>query len=253
MMDQEVRSEFKSLIKSRISEKIQNYQAESDYKPFFEAIFDKPTIIQASIMQSLYTSFGMSIYEQMAVTLASKAGYHAERQFIIKGSIDDSTRVLIDRICEKPIGTYSKSAEVEMIRESIELGEAIEHPDSTADVFVRKPDGEEIFIDITTVKPNKKESRALRRKFLVWTALRLSQDKSLNVSTYMGIPYNPYYPIPYSRSFVRNNTHESEVLVQEALWSLFAGYDVFDELLQLFSGVGEDMKREISDFLSQQG
>jgi hypothetical protein len=247
-MDFTTKLRIKQLISTKIDEKLINYKSETDYKPFFEALFSKPTIIQASIMQSLYTSFGMSVYEQIALILAEEAGYIGERQHQISGTVDDATRVLIDKICEKPIGTYTKDNEIEQIRKSIKPGPALIHPDSTVDVFIKRPDGIENYLDITTVKPNKKESRALRRKFLVWTALRLSQNRDAIVRTYMGIPYNPYYPILYSRSFVLDNCHSSEILIQNDLWGLFAGYDVFDELLEIFTEIGYEMRTEITKF-----
>lgn len=136
-----------------------------------------------------------------------------------------------------------------MIRQSIKPSAAeITHADCTVDVFVRDGNSE-VYVDITSAKPNKKEARALRRKMLIWTALRLSQNKKANPGTYIGIPYNPYHPDPYSRGFVLDNCHRSEVLVQEELWSKFAGEGVFQELLGVFKAVGQDMRAEIEEFL----
>lgn len=86
---------------------------------------------------------------------------------------------------------------------------------------------------------------------LIWTALHLSQNKNTNLKTYIGIPYNPYYPNPYKRSFVWDNCHKTEVLVQEDLWSMFAGEDVFEELIAAFKVVGKEMKVEIDQFLQK--
>src|SRR5205823_4504211 len=117
----------------------------------------------------------------------------------IAGSIDAATLSLIEEICSKPIGTYTKEQEIEMLRQSIKVSAAeMTHADCTVDVFVRNGHSE-VYVDITTAKPNKKEARALRRKMLIWAALRLSQNKAANPQTYIGIPYNPYYPEPYSR------------------------------------------------------
>jgi len=244
-------SEIKNLIQVIISSKISEYKAETDYKPFFEALFDKSLIIQSSILHSLYTSFGMSIYEQMAQILAiNEGGYECSRQYLLVGSINDKTKLYIDEICEKPIGTYCKQDEVEHIRSIITPGVPVEDPDSTVDVFIKKPNGEEIYIDITTAKPNKKDARALRRKFLRWTAFRLSQDKNAQVFTYLGIPYNPHHPYEYSRSFVLGNCHPEECLIQESLWTLCAGYNIFNELIEVFKQVGKEMKEEIDLFLS---
>ena len=94
-------SEIKNLIQVIISSKISEYKAETDYKPFFVALVDKSLIIQSSILHSLYTSFGMSIYEQMAQILAiNEGGYECSRQYLLLGSINDKTKLYIDEICE---------------------------------------------------------------------------------------------------------------------------------------------------------
>jgi hypothetical protein len=250
MIDNQTRQAIKELIENVIERKLARYQAETEYKPFFEAIFSKDVILQASLMQSLYTTFGMSIYEQMAKILAQSVGIECQTQFELLGEMNDDARLLIDTLCENSIGDeYSKAGEIELIRDVIKPGTANVHPDSTVDVFMRNENGVEFYIDITTVKLNKKGVRALRRKMLVWTALRLSQNPDAVIHTYIGVPYNPYFPEEYSRSFVRNYSYREEVLVQEDLWKLFAGYDVFDDLVDIFSEVGASMKEQIDTFL----
>ncbi len=251
-MRQETTRQIQTLIESKIREKLRDYAAESEYKPFFEAIFSKSVIVQASIMQSLYTTFGMSMYEQIAELLGDgRKGCVMERQHQLVGSVDAATLSLIEDICGKSIGVHSKEQEVEMIRQSIQPSAAtVTHADATVDVFLRCADCE-IYVDITTVKPNKKEARVLRHKMLIWTALRLSQKKNSHPETYIGIPYNPYYPDSYSRKFVLDNCHRSELLVQEELWTKFAGEDVFQELLGVFKNVGQNMRAEIDEFLGR--
>ncbi|HEY9296385.1 MAG TPA: TdeIII family type II restriction endonuclease, partial [Phormidium sp.] len=150
-MEEFVKSQIKNLVNSTIEQKLNKYASESEYKPFFEAIFEKQTIIKASIMQSLYTSFGMSIYEQIAVILAQNAGYQATRQYDLRGSIDNHTESLITRICADLARQPHKKSEIEMIRESIQQDEPKLDPEQRVDVFIIKPNGEELYIDITTV------------------------------------------------------------------------------------------------------
>lgn len=250
MLSEETRSEIKNLILNKIETKLESYASETEHKPFFEAIFKKDVVMKASIMQSIYTSFGMSIYEQMGIILAKAAGYTADRQFEMRGSIDDDTKLLIGRICDSPICTYTKAEEVDMIRDSIQPGVAATSPDSTVDVRFINHNGTEICIDITTVKPNKKETRSMRKKLLEWTAMRLSQDPKANIETYIGIPYNPYYPDDYSRTFVLSNAHfYEEVLVQEKLWQIFSGEDVYTELIDIFLKVGSELEDKIKTLL----
>ena len=90
-MKTETRSKVKKLIKEVILSKIDNYSAETEYKPFFQAIFTKEQILTHTIVHSFYTSFGMSIYEQLVKILAEGAGYEAHTQYDLLGEIDDKT------------------------------------------------------------------------------------------------------------------------------------------------------------------
>lgn len=249
-MNIKTRSQIKELVRMAILKKIIKYEAESDYRPFFQAIFDKRTIRLASIMQSLYTSFGISIYEQLAIILAKDAGIIAQRQYKLLGSINDETKLLISKLCEQPVSTgLTKSEELKLIRESSTLGSANKSPISTVDVFLRDENEYEYFIDITTAKLNKKGARTLREKMLKWAAMRFSQKPDARVKTYIGIPYNPYFPNEYNRSFVVDNCQNDELLVQNEFWSLCAGYDVFDDLIEIFNEVGTELETDISRFL----
>ncbi len=249
-MDPVIRKKIYQLIKNKLLIKFEKYDPESRSKPFYEALFSREIILLTSLMHSIYTTFGMSIYEQMAEILSFGAGYHFERGYKLLGNINDKTNLLINSFCNKDINScLSKDQEIEMIRESSTIGEPKEFPDSTVDVFLQDTNGVEYYIDITTVKPNKKETRALRKKMLDWAALRFSQNPQANLKTLIGIPFNPYHPSPYNRPFVRDNCHSDEVYIQEKLWKLFAGEDVFDELIQIFKDVGKDIDDEVNDFI----
>lgn len=249
-MNANIRSEIKKLIVDRITEKLTNYNPETENMPFFEAIFDKKTIVTASIMQSLYTSFGMSIYEQIAVILAKAAGYKAERQYDLLGSIDKDTEGLINSFFADPNYKHNKNREIELIRKSIKKGNPFQDPEKRVDVFIVNNKGEEIYIDITTVKPNIKEFRALKRKMLRWCALRFSIEPKAKIKTFIGIPYNPNHPKKYDRWCDCYDPIE-DIRVQNDLWFEFAGYDVFDELMAVFKEVGNDTKSIISDFFKR--
>lgn len=252
-MDTQTRNLIKNIVKTKIKEKLKKYESETEHKPFFEAIFDKSVILQASIMQSLYTTFGMSIYEQILVELAKQNGFKfAERQFQLEGCISENTELLINKLCNQDIGTQTKSNELQMIRDISVKGRAQKHSDQTVDVFLEDNNGNELYIDITTVKPNKKEARALRRKMLVWAALKFSQNKNANIRTCIGLPYNPYHPKPYERGFVLGNCHRDELLIQEELWNCTSSNNDYQELLQIFGEVGSELKKNITNFIAEE-
>ncbi len=258
------REEIKKLVKGVALEKFESYSSESEYKPFFTTLFSEKEIVIGSVIQSLYTSFGMSIYEQIAVILAKSAGFHAERQYELLGSIDTNTENLIanywkklkNELKDKKVSTSDKVKEAKMIRQSIKPGLAKKDGDSTVDVFIKKPDGTEMYIDITTVKNNKKGFESLKLKMLRWLALRMSTAKKgdkLKINTFIAIPYNPYHPDDYfeNRWNAAILDKDMDVLVQEDFWNLVGnGTNVFNELLEIFKEVHDEITKEIDDFFN---
>jgi hypothetical protein len=246
-MQSSTRRQIHTLVSEVISKKIENYERESSYIPFAAAMFGEAAVATGSILQSLYTTFGMSTFEQIAVILARGAGYHAEHQYQLLGTVDATTARLIDRISRQSEAPNTAVA-LNEIRGSIKPGQMLKDRESVVDVFIRKGK-QEIYIDIASAKPNKKEFQALREKLLRWYALRLSQGHISDVRACIGIPYNPYHPRPYTRWTGACCDPKTDLLVQKDFWALVAGEDVFDDLLEIFQEVGKGAEKEIKRFL----
>src|SRR3989339_42230 len=130
-MKSETRKKVKERVKEVILSKIENYNAETEYKPFFQAIFTKEQILTHTIVHSFYTSFGMSIYEQLVKILAEGAGYEAHTQYNLLGGIDTKTEAIISKIdmdlrAEKRNPDMKK--EFEEIKKSIQKGKPSDDP-----------------------------------------------------------------------------------------------------------------------------
>jgi predicted nucleotidyltransferase len=243
--------EIAELITNTVREKLRDYRPETIYMPFHHLLLGKDRYAMFSFIQSLNTTFGLSIWEQVAVILAKGAKRYGERQYKLLGEIDNETEKLINELYYKlrkgEIAT-NKINEIEIIRNKIKRGEAKKDPDSIVDLFVRVND-EENYFDITSAKPNMKEFVALKLKLLRWTALRLSQDKEVKVYTRIAIPYNPYHPEPYERWTLKGlyDLEKGEILVGEEFWNFVAGDNIYEELLSVFQKVGIELRCEIDD------
>jgi hypothetical protein len=249
-MKTETKSKVKKLIKEAILSKIDNYSAETEYKPFFQAIFTKEQILTHTIVHSFYTSFGMSIYEQLVKILAEGAGYEAHTQYDLLGEIDEKTEAVISKMdMDLRAGKRAPDMkkEFEEIKKSIQKGKVLEDPDKRVDVYVKKKDGTEAYFDITSPKPNIKEFVALKKKLLRWIGLRLSIDKNAKVITALGLPYNPYYPKPYTRWTKGNMYDPSQLMVGEDFWNFIAGENVYDEFIEIFKEVGDELREKIQE------
>ncbi|NEQ78030.1 MAG: TdeIII family type II restriction endonuclease [Okeania sp. SIO2C9] len=243
------KTKIKDLVQNVIEAKLNKYSAETDYKPFFEALFGEAVIIQTSILHSFYTSFGMSVYEPIAKILAENAGYEAQTQYDLLGEIDSQTENMINELCHSN-APPNKVREIEKIREFIKQGKSKKDKDSRVDIFIYKPNtDEELYIDITTAKPNKKEFGALRRKMLRWCGLRFSQHRKAKIKTYIAIPYNPYHPHSYARWTANECDVQNELLIQENFWNECAGEGVYEDLLNIFREVGVEMKSKIDQWI----
>ncbi|OFV68795.1 MAG: type II restriction endonuclease TdeIII [Candidatus Syntrophoarchaeum caldarius] len=244
-------SEIAELLTTTVREKLRRYKPETVNMPFHHRLLGKDRYAMFSFIQSMNTTFGISIWEQVAVILAEGAGNYAERQYKLLGEIDGETEELIREIhykLRKGEATADKIYETEQIRKKIKRGEAKTDPDSVVDLFVRIKD-EENYFDITSAKPNMKEFVALKLKLLRWTALRLSQDKNIKVFTRLAIPYNPYHPEPYERWTLKGlyDLEKGEILVGEEFWNFVACDNIYDELLDVFQEVGEELRDEIDE------
>ena len=243
------KNEISKLLTNIVQEKLRSYRPETVHMPFHHRLLGKDRYAMFSFIQSMNTTFGMSIWEQVAVILAKGAGNYAERQYKLLGEIDEKTGKLINEIhykLRKGEIVASKIREVEHIRREIKKGRARLDPDSVIDFFTKVKDKENYF-DITSAKPNMKEFVALKLKLLRWTALRLSQDKNAKVFTMIAIPYNPYHPEPYERWTLKGlyDLEKCEILVGEEFWNFVSCDNIYEELLDVFQEAGKNLKCEI--------
>ncbi len=242
-------NEISNILTTTVREKLRKYTPETNYMPFHHRLLGKDRYAMFSFIQSMNTTFGISIRGQIAVILAKGVGNYAQRQYKLLGEIDPATEKLIREIhynLRKGETTANKIYEIEQIRKKVKKGEAKKDPDSIVDLFVRI-NNEENYFDITSAKPNMKEFVALKLKLLRWSALRLSQDKNVKVFTRIAIPYNPYHPEPYERWTLKGlyDLEKGEILIGEEFWNFVACDDIYEELLDIFQEIGEKLRDEI--------
>ncbi len=245
----ETKKEILELLVTTVMEKLRTYSPETVHMPFHHRLLGKDRYAMFSFIHSMNTTFGMSIWEQVAVVLAKGSNSHAERQYKLLGEVDPRTEKVINEIhykLRKGEIVANKKEEVERIRRKVKKGQPKADPDSIVDLFVKINETENYF-DITSAKPNMKEFVALKLKLLRWTALRLSQDKNAKVFTRLAIPYNPYHPEPYERWTLKGlyDLEDGEILVGEEFWNFVASDNIYEELLDIFQEAGEELRVEI--------
>lgn len=228
----------------RINESKQKIK-DGDVSPFFLKMFGDEITLNVKVGQSLQTTFGMSFYEQVCKILGDSVGYEVELQSKVLGEVNSDISSYLDQLLDDVDYVPNRKEELKKIKNLSIPGQPKEDPDSTVDVWITTPEKKEILIDITTVKPNKKSFRAVKKKILKWTAMRLSQDPNANVNAYMAIPYNPESKDPKNIQYDRFSSYydRNDILVGQELWKTVSNntFDIND-LIKIFEKIGKEKK-----------
>ncbi len=262
VLSDRLRDEIEAHLINKIDRKLADYRKETNSAPFLERLLGADRIVNHSLVHSISTSLGASVYEQIAVIIANaNPGIaEAERQHSLIGHIGSDTILLIDTIIQ---GLSTSSREPNFENEAKEIFHSISKTDPgekrsvKVDLFIRMANGSELFFDVKTVKPNKDNAESNKKRILTWLALRMSQElcneKLTNlISAAIALPYNPYEPRPYNRWTTRI-VHEygKDLLVGNDFWDLLGGEGTYIELLEVFQDTGLKKHDEIEHQLNQ--
>ncbi len=208
-------------IENRIS-KNKKDMSNGDTSPFLINLLGEKNTLLTKVSQSLQTTIGMKFYEQTCKVLGENVGYTVELQKKCEGFISDEViqyLATLHSVSYKP----DRKKEIEEVRKlcrNLHESPCNEYLDSIVDVYITTEDGKEILIDITTVKPNKKDFRALKEKILRWTAYRMSQNPEVEIEAFIGIPYNPESIDIKNIKYTRHCKYydRNDLLVGDQLW-----------------------------------
>jgi type II restriction enzyme len=92
----------------------------------------------------------------------------------------------------------------------------------------------EYYIDIKTVKPNKSSFKTHKTKLLEWVA-RANNP----ITSFIAIPYNPYYPKRYTRIGMVNYMDKSDIKIGSEYWDFIGGKYCYRDLMRIFDIVGK--------------
>jgi len=239
---------IKDLLKKKIGGKLKNYSRETSSMPFLAKIMQNPEQVAAySFIHSIATTLGMSIYEQIAKIIAEPNYDVVKIGYDVEGEISDEENQIISKIMQEIKNRSRNSNKEEEISELLNCknknGRKIK---IRADLFLKKGE-EEYYIEIKTAKPNIDVFSKSKQKLLEWIALR-----NKKVETILAIPYNPYYPEPYSRFTIQGVLdEEKELYVAERFWDMLGGKGTFEKLLEIFDEVGKELKIDIQVKISE--
>jgi type II restriction enzyme len=247
------KQQIQQVITNSLRKKFQNYKPESSAMPFHYRLLGKDRMALYSFIQSLNTTFGTSIFEPVAVTLAKNNFAKVQAQYIVGDTIFNDCQQKITEIITSL--TFSpkpdKVKELETLQKHLS-GSINKLKPAKIDLFVETAQGEQFFFDLKTAKPNKGDFQKFKQTLLVWAGIAYTQSKNLKVHTLIAIPYNPYEPQPYQRWTIKGMLDDSnELKVAEEFWDFLGGQGAYNELLDCFEKAGMELRPEIDAYFAQ--
>ncbi len=245
---------IENIIGESIRKKINTYRPEPAYMPFHTRLLGKDRLALYQFIHSLNTSFGTTIFEPVALALAStafKATAQATAGVVISEEAQKIIQQIIDDLLTAKISP-NKLEEVEKIREVCRKGVMKKVKLTKVDIKLIGKDNEVFLFDIKTAKPNVGGFKEFKRTLLEWVAASLAIDPTVNINTIIAIPYNPDDPKPYSRWTIRGMMDlKNELKVANEFWDFIGGDGAYEDLLNCFETVGIEMRDEIDAFFKQ--
>ena len=246
---------IETVLKKSLRHKFNNYNPEPASMPFHTRLLGKDRMALFSFIHSLNTNFGTSIFEPVAISLASRNFTTAESQQTAGTLISSEAHKIIQNIMDN-LSTAetspNKPDEISAIREVCQVGKMRTVKLTKVDVKLVNDRGNIYLIDIKTAKPNAGGFKELKRTLLEWVATILAVNPDANVQSFIAIPYNPYEPKPYSRWTMRGMLDlEHELRVADEFWDFLGGKGVYTDLLNIFEKVGIELRPEIDDYFTR--
>jgi type II restriction enzyme len=241
-------------IRESLRNKFLTYKPETSSMPFHYRLIGRDRMALFSFIHSLNTTFGTSIFEPVAETLASLRFPVAQKQFVVGDAISEQAQLEIQHIMnELTIGkSPNKLEEIERVRKVAISGRVNKLKTVKIDLFVKDNDGAIHLFDLKTVKPNISNFKDFKRTLLEWVAIYLSKHPDANVKSYIAIPYNPYEPKPYERWTLKGMLDlDNELKVAEEFWDFLGGKGAYIDLLNCFEKVGIELRPEIDKYFSK--
>lgn len=251
-LSQQQITNIENVLRNSLRHKFQNYNPEPASMPFHTRLLGKDRMALFSFIHSLNTNFGTSIFEPIALALASSSFASAASQQSAGTQISSEAHRVIQNIMDE-LATANvspnKTEEIRLIREVCQQGEMKEVKLTKVDIKLIAHNGTIYLFDLKTAKPNAGGFKEFKRTLLEWVAATLATDPTVRTQTIIAIPYNPYAPQPYNRWTMREMLDlQNELKVAEEFWDFLGGHGAYNNLLHIFEKVGIELRPEIDNY-----
>jgi len=240
--------EIRAVLTNMIRQKLGN-KKKSNVMPFQVRLLGKDRVALFSFIHSISTSLGQDFFENTAVIVARPNFARVVRGYALDKAISSEAQrviqTLIDALANGHI-TPNKANEVAQVRAVAQSGTTEETETSLVDLFLESYAGDEYYIELKTVKPNKDDFKNFKRMLLEWVAIRAKANPQAQVHTLLALPYNPNDPKPYRwMTDTKMLDGKNDLLVAKDFWDFLGGENTYEDLLAIFEKVGVDLRPEI--------
>lgn len=255
MLTQQQITNVENTLRHSLRNKFQKYNPEPAVMPFHTRLLGKDRMALFSFIHSLNTNFGTTIFEPVALAVASTTFKEAKAQATAGVHISEAAQRVIQDIMDNLTAANTKPdkpEEIEAIREVAQTGKMKTVKPTKVDIWLRGYDNQLYFFDIKTAKPNKGAFKEFKRTLLEWTASVLAENPKSKINTLIAIPYNPYEPKPYSRWTMAGMLDlDNELKVAEEFWNFLGGNETYIQLLDIFERIGIELRPEIDNYFTR--
>lgn len=251
LLSKEQKTSIEATIRESLRKKFQNYKPESKNMPFHYRLLGKDRMALYSFIQSLNTTFGKSIFEPVAETLAKTRFVKAQSQYVAGNKISEYAQNEIQHIInELTTGKDTdKHEEIQRIKAVCQKGKMNSLKTVQVDLFLENQVGSLFLFDLKTAKPNISNFKDFKRTLLEWCAIILAKTPNVDIHSFIAIPYNPYEPKPYERWTLKGMLDlEGELKVADEFWNFLGGDSAYQDLLGCFERVGIELRPEIDRY-----
>ncbi len=248
-------SNIENVLRNSLRHKFQNYNPEPASMPFHTRLLGKDRLALYSFIHSLNTNFGTSIFEPVALALATTSFASAASQQRAGNQISSAAHSVIQNIMDNLATANTspnKTEEINAIRAVCNQGEMRNVKLTKIDIKLVAHDGTIYLFDLKTAKPNAGGFKEFKRTLLEWIAATLAVEPTANVQSLIAIPYNPYEPQQYNRWTMRGMLDLSnELKVANEFWDFIGGVGAYQDLLDIFERIGIELRQEIDDYFAK--
>lgn len=223
-----------------------------DLKPFHESLLPDGLLTISEFERSFSTRLGTT-FEECARLIALDHHKDAKRGYRVAGKISLQAIRRIEEIRNEIDANGMASGYLGLVEEIVAIagqGESEERA-NTADLYIEKIDGTELFFEIKSPKPNKGQCLEVTRRQLEIHGT--THEKYPKVIAYIAFAHHPW---GVDKSTYKHSPAlgyldlEDEVLIGKEFWELVGGVGTYKEVLEIYQEVGREKGPDMHDQLA---